>query len=458
MRFSSIALSKGLIPKDELTEQELFEFRNTLNPNEMGFDGDKEGSDDELSAVSSSMPSGVCYTIQDNLTTRNYTNGSSTSRIKYIVVHYTANDGDTAKANTNYFKTEYRGASAHYFVDENSIWRCVRDKDISWHCGGGLQGSSGHSFYKICTNSNSIGIEMCSRKSNGRFYFKDATVDNCIYLVKSLMTKYNVSIDRVIRHYDVTGKDCPEPYVRDSSQWNNFKQRLSGTVVDVNKTGVYKVSCDELNVRTGNSTNYPTLGSLKRDTQIEVVEINNGWGKINYDLKTGWVSMSYLEFVSEIKQHWAQTYLDTLANHGIITDKSQWNNFDAPVKKDLAVALIDKASGGTWKSDEADSSIHWAQPNVISLCGKRIITDAPYWINTLNDSISKALTLALVDKMTGGTLSAYAGRFDVDHWGRNCLDSLCDKAIINTPQSWTDFEAEVSYGMFIALVCKALYK
>lgn len=60
--------------------------------------------------------------------------------------------------------------------------------------------------------------------------------------------------------------------------------------------------------------------------------------------------------------------------------------------------------------------------------------------------------------MTGGTLPLYATRYDVDHWGRNCLDSLCDKAIINTPQSWTDFEAEVSYGAFIALVYKALCK
>ena len=110
--------------------------------------------------------------IQNNLTTINYSNGSSTSRIKYIVIHYTANNGDSAWGNTNYFKSTYRGASAHYFVDENSIWRCVQDKDISWHCGGGLQGSGGHAYYKQCLNSNSIGIEMCSRISNGTYYFK----------------------------------------------------------------------------------------------------------------------------------------------------------------------------------------------------------------------------------------------------------------------------------------------
>lgn len=475
MAFASLAMKNGIMPPksaSKMTEQDWFEFRNTLNPDEMGFDSTFEGYDetdlgfipDDKWDKTNLTPgiAGASPKIQDNLTTRNYTNGSGTGRIKYIVVHYTANNGDTAKSNTNYFKSTYRGASAHYFVDEyDTIWRCVADKDISWHCGGGLQGSNGHTFYKICTNSNSIGIEMCSRKyDNGHYYFKQATIDNCIYLVKYLMNKYGVSADRVIRHYDVTGKICPEPFVNDSSAWNNFKIHLSGSaVVDIDKTGIYKVvNCDELNVRTGNSVYYDKVGVLKNGTQVEVIEINNGWAKIKYNASTAWVSMSYLEFVKADTLHWAQTYLDALVNKGIITDAAQWNNFDAPVKKSLAIALIDKASGGTWGSNEANPDIHWAQPSVISLCGKKIISDPAQWISSLDISISKALTLALVDKMTGGTLPLYATRYDVDHWGRNCLDSLCDKAIINTPQSWTDFEAEVSYGAFIALVYKALCK
>ena len=108
--------------------------------------------------------------IQKNLTTVNYSNGSIYDK-RFIVIHYTANDGDTAWGNTNYFKSTYRSASAHYFVDENSIWQCVEDKNISWHCGGGLQGSGGHSFYKVCTNKNSIGIELCSRKYSNVNYW-----------------------------------------------------------------------------------------------------------------------------------------------------------------------------------------------------------------------------------------------------------------------------------------------
>ena len=64
----------------------------------------------------------------------NYTKKENRN-IEYIVVHYTANDGDKAQGNGYYFAQPNRNASAHYFVDENEIVRSVKDKDIAWHCG-----------------------------------------------------------------------------------------------------------------------------------------------------------------------------------------------------------------------------------------------------------------------------------------------------------------------------------
>jgi TusA-related sulfurtransferase len=40
------------------------------------------------------------------------------------------------------------------------------------------------------------------------------------------MAKYSIPIKNVIRHYDVTGKMCPEPFVRNQVQWLDFKQKL----------------------------------------------------------------------------------------------------------------------------------------------------------------------------------------------------------------------------------------
>ena len=151
--------------------------------------------------------------IEKNLTAINRTVKASRN-IKYIVVHYTGNVGDTAYNNTKYFKSEYRGSSAHYFVDESSIWQCVEDKDVAWHCGAKKY------YHAECRNANAIGVEMCSSVSRN-----SAVEKNTAELVRYLMGKYNIDIDHVIRHYDVTLKDCPKTFL-DNSVWEKFKLQV----------------------------------------------------------------------------------------------------------------------------------------------------------------------------------------------------------------------------------------
>jgi N-acetylmuramoyl-L-alanine amidase len=180
-------------------------------------------------------------------------------KIEYIVMHYTANNGDTAKNNADYFnRTANLSASAHYFVDEfDTVYQSVADADTAWHCGGGLQGSGGHAFYQKCLNSNSIGVEMCSRKDgNGNYYIKDEVMDNAAALTRELMAKYGVPIERVIRHYDVTGKICPAPLVN-AADWAGFKTRLSENKEDEDMARII----DELAGEFGE----PTVKSAIRD-------------------------------------------------------------------------------------------------------------------------------------------------------------------------------------------------
>ena len=163
---------------------------------------------------------------------KNISSFNHDARIKYIVIHYTGSLGD-AQANCDYFAGGNRNASAHYFVGwDGEIWQSVEDKDIAWHCGA--------KRYKHaeCRNKNSIGIEMCVRKGNiasmaatdTDWYFEDATVEAAAELTRYLMDKYNVSAENVLRHYDVTGKVCPNPYVYNTTAhtWNEFKQLISG--------------------------------------------------------------------------------------------------------------------------------------------------------------------------------------------------------------------------------------
>lgn len=150
----------------------------------------------------------------------------SNKKNKYIVIHYVG-AVSTAKNNATYFYSTNRGASANYFVDDTSIWQVVEDKDAAWHCG-----TSGTYYHKECRNNNSIGIEMCCIKKNGKLDISDKTIANTIELVKSLMKKYNIPEKNVIRHYDVTHKKCPAPFVDNVSRWNDFKNRLKDLSIE----------------------------------------------------------------------------------------------------------------------------------------------------------------------------------------------------------------------------------
>lgn len=153
----------------------------------------------------------------------NFTKGR-TRPVQYIVIHYTANDGDTDEGNATYFSYPNRNASAHYFVDGDSVTQTVKDTDTAWHCG-----TSGVYYHKTCRNANSIGVEMCSEKDDSGIYdIKESTIVNTLELVQVIIKKYGIPIENVLRHYDVTHKVCPEPFVRVPERWEQFQKRLEG--------------------------------------------------------------------------------------------------------------------------------------------------------------------------------------------------------------------------------------
>lgn len=153
------------------------------------------------------------------------------SDICYLVIHFTANDGDSAKNNADYFAREAPGASAHFFVDEREIWQSVQEKDIAWHCG-----TRGMYFHPYCRNANSLGVELCSRKRGEKYYFTPETVKNAQQFVRSLMKRYGIPMENVVRHYDVTHKNCPAPFVEDAGAWQRFKAGLMEQAKEDNMT------------------------------------------------------------------------------------------------------------------------------------------------------------------------------------------------------------------------------
>ena len=217
------------------------------------------------------------------ITKVNYTKGKN-KKNKYIVIHYVGATGG-AEDNCKYFETVNRNASANYFIGhKGEIWQCVEDNDIAWHCGANTY------KHPYCRNSNSIGIELCCQKAvNGTWFFEEETIKAAIELTKELMKKYNIPVSNVIRHYDVTGKICPEPYVRDVPAWNNFKANLTATKPS---TGyMVSVTADELNVRKGAGIAYKIVTTVKKGEAFTIVDVCKGWGKLKSDI--GWSNLKY---------------------------------------------------------------------------------------------------------------------------------------------------------------------
>lgn len=160
--------------------------------------------------------------------------GGTLGDVEYIVIHYTSNEGDTAKNNADYFAREAlkSPASAHYFVDENEIWSSVPPNRVAYHCGAKRY------VHPYCRNSNSIGVEMCLTGKG--MVVRKGTIENTVSFVKQLMSQYGIPIQNVLRHYDVTGKYCPGPFVDDPSMWDEFKRQLISDYEQEEEMKVYK--------------------------------------------------------------------------------------------------------------------------------------------------------------------------------------------------------------------------
>ncbi|KXO15045.1 N-acetylmuramoyl-L-alanine amidase [Peptoniphilus sp. GNH] len=154
--------------------------------------------------------------IQKLLVKCNYSSRQG-SPISYIVIHDTANVNRTATAYNHFrFFSSKRGASAHYFVDENGIIQIIEDANSAWHVGDG-RGRFG------ILNRNSIGVEMCVNK--GADFSK--TFETTLRLTSYLMDKHKIDLDHVVRHFDASRKMCPFSLSYDKWEgWRLFKTKL----------------------------------------------------------------------------------------------------------------------------------------------------------------------------------------------------------------------------------------
>ena len=149
--------------------------------------------------------------------------GIQSNGITGIVIHYTANPGSTAQENRDYFNglqySHETSAISNFIVGlDGEIIQCVPTWEVAYASND--------------RNYDTVSIEVCHPDESGKF--TDATYRSLVQLTAWLCVKFNLTSEDVIRHYDVTGKNCPKYFVEHEDAWRTFKENVSLAIASEN--------------------------------------------------------------------------------------------------------------------------------------------------------------------------------------------------------------------------------
>lgn len=278
--------------------------------------------------------------------------------VRKLVMHWTANSGGTAQNHKRYFAGIKTYASAHIFVDRKETLCIIPLNEVAYHANErtnkipALEATA--SYYQggdanLCT----IGIEMCV-EYDGKIH-KD-TVERAEDVAVELCKKYGLDPKTdIVRHYDVTGKNCPAPWVSDSTQFTAFKKAVDARVnpkkTEVKKATTAKekaigkvlVEVDKLNIRKSADFDSRIVGTALKDSSFSVFEKKDGLLRIGKDK---WISghEAYVKYTANTeKKYHTVVRGDTVSELATkykttIAKIKEWNKLD----KNYTINIGDK--------------------------------------------------------------------------------------------------------------------
>ncbi len=157
------------------------------------------------------------WIVQDLIPVNRYSRpGTPLQKVNGVVVHYVGNPGTTAEQNRSYFAgladSHDTYASSHFLIGmDGTVIQCVPLDEISY-CSNNR-------------NKDTIAVECCHPDSSGKF--TEETLDSLRKLLNWLIETYGLEKEDIIRHFDVTGKECPLYFVRHPDEWEAFRDSLT---------------------------------------------------------------------------------------------------------------------------------------------------------------------------------------------------------------------------------------
>ena len=188
-----------------------------------------EAENTDSSGLQQWMEQGAPYIDVQLLTPNEYSRPQlPLNEVDYIAIHYTANPGATAQNNRDYFEnlatTHEAKVSSQFVVGlEGEVIQCIPTSEMSYATNS--------------RNVDSISIECCHNDETG--VFEQTTYDSTVKLTAWLCARFGLTSEQVIRHYDVTGKECPKYYVDHPDAWEQMKADIAAQItVDQGLMGI----------------------------------------------------------------------------------------------------------------------------------------------------------------------------------------------------------------------------
>lgn len=188
-----------------------------------------EAENTDSSGLQQWMEQGAPYIDVQLLTPNEYSRPQlPLNEVDYIAIHYTANPGATAQNNRDYFEnlsiSHEAKVSSHFVIGlEGEVIQCIPTSEMSYATNS--------------RNVDSISIECCHKDDTG--VFEQETYDSVVKLAAWLCARFGLTSEQVIRHYDVTGKECPKYYVDHPDAWEQMKADIAAQItVDQGLMGI----------------------------------------------------------------------------------------------------------------------------------------------------------------------------------------------------------------------------
>ena len=141
--------------------------------------------------------------------------GEALEGVEGIVIHYVGNPGTTARQNRDWFANPESEVSSHFVIGlDGEILMCVPLTEKS---------SASNE-----ANGTTLSIEVCHPDETGKFTRESE--EALVKLLAYLCRRFDLTVDKIIRHFDVTGKICPKYYVEHEDAYAAMKKRVEASL------------------------------------------------------------------------------------------------------------------------------------------------------------------------------------------------------------------------------------